>query len=83
MWHIGMVKVLVSYTDAALGTNTALMQALNVASDALIHLIDIANLDNMDDAELNAFINKHDILKGVDPSKSIDEKRAAIKALLT
>lgn len=74
--------MLVSYTDAALDTNTALMQALNVASKALVHLIDIANLDTMSDEDLDTFMDKHPILSGVDGSLASADKRAAIKAIL-
>jgi hypothetical protein len=79
-----MVQVLVSYTDRALNTTPALLQALQQASDALVHLLDLAKLDDMDKDTLLEFINKHPILQTIsNPEESeLSDLRAQIKATL-
>jgi hypothetical protein len=77
-----MVKVVVSYTDLAMDTNPALLLALQRASDALLHLLDVTKLDKMTKTELVAFVNKHSILKGISVAVEQPILLAAVKAAL-
>jgi len=78
-----MVRVLVSYVDRPLETHAMLMEALENASDALNHLLDLARLDSMSRDDLIAFTKKHDkILEDVDTSADADSIRAEIKTTL-